>query len=97
MLIDVLLTNRHDSLVRDDGLRPSVLYANAVVYASNPMGETSHGVLPGLQQRHQDCFFETEDKIYALGGRGSRKYASVPSVFALSQKCGGDFRRNHVC
>jgi hypothetical protein len=89
MLFDVELSSRHVRLLVDDGLSPTVLYANKLVYAVDPQSDKSHGVLSGFQRRYEDCFFETEDMIFVLAGRGSRKTASISAVSALSEKCGG--------
>ncbi|MEB0007895.1 MULTISPECIES: DUF6957 family protein [unclassified Pseudomonas] len=95
MLIDVMLTDRHAQLVKNDGLISTVLYANTIIYAVDAQGDTSHGVLSGFQRSHEDCFFETEDMIYILGGRGARKQAGVAEVFALAQKCGAELWRGY--
>ncbi|MDY7560426.1 MULTISPECIES: hypothetical protein [unclassified Pseudomonas] len=95
MLIDVEFTPRLVRLLEKDDLSPTVLYANSTTYAADAQSDTSHGVLSGFQRKYQDCFFETEDMIYVLAGRGARKSAGVPTVFALAEKCGRDFRRNH--
>lgn len=92
MLIDVMLTDRHETLIRGNGLQPTVMYANTVVSAGYGAGEAPSGVLSGFQRRYEDYSFETEGMLYVLAGRGSRKFAGVPAVFALSQQCGGEFR-----
>lgn len=88
MLIDVILSDRHKRLLRTEDLYPTVLYANRIVYSVDTQGETSHGVLSGFQQRQEDCFFETEEMVYVLAGRGARKRAEMPTFFALAQRCG---------
>lgn len=90
MLIDVELTARHVRVVENGGLSPTVLYANKIIYAVDPLGDKSHGILSGFQRRYEDCFFETGDMIYVLAGRGALKKAGVAAVFALAQKCGGE-------
>lgn len=92
MVIDVKLTERHDDLIRKNGLQPTVLYANTVVSESEAAGEMHSGVLSGFQVSYEDCFFETENMLYVLAGRGCRKSAELPAVFELSQQCGGEFR-----
>jgi hypothetical protein len=81
MVIDVLLSDRHDSLVKANGLQPTVLYGSAIGDAD----ESSRGVVSGFQYRYEDCFFASENMLYVLAGRGSRKFAGVSAVFALSQ------------
>lgn len=92
MLIDVMLTDRHERLVKENGLQPTVLYANSVVNAGDAAGEMSSGVLSGFVVSYDGCFFETEEGLYVLAGRGARKHASVWAVSALAQQCGGGFR-----
>ncbi|MGS0738178.1 DUF6957 family protein [Pseudomonas sp. GG8] len=93
MIIDVLLTDRHDRLIKANGLKPAVLYGSTIGGADDAAGDLSHGVLSGFQRSYEDCFFETEDMLlFVLAGRGARKSAGVPSVFALAQQCGSEFR-----
>lgn len=93
ILIDVELSSRHVRLVVNEGLSPTVLYANKVIHAVDPQEDKSHGILSGFQRRYEDCFFETDDMIFVLAGRGARKTASVSTVFSLAEKCGGELWR----
>lgn len=52
MILDVLLSDRHDSLVKANGLQPTVLYGSSVDGAD----ESSRGVLTGFQCRYEGCF-----------------------------------------
>lgn len=94
MLIDVRLTGRHLALLSEEELQPTVLYANAVTYSSAGVRKGPYGVLSSFQRYFQDCFFETEDMVYVLAGRGARKEADMDAVFALATKCGAEFLRN---
>ncbi|WP_371321837.1 DUF6957 family protein [Pseudomonas alliivorans] len=40
------------------------------------------------QSAHHGCFFETEDVLYILAGRGGRKHASAPAIPALGGHLG---------
>ncbi|OCX25497.1 hypothetical protein BBI10_02065 [Pseudomonas graminis] len=88
MLIDVILSDDEDRQVRSSGLRPTVIYAQAVTTKAGTKAEAAHGKLSGFQLRFEGCFFETQDMLYILAGRGSRKFASKPTVFALADLCG---------
>ena len=88
MLIDVILSDDLDSLIRSSGLRPSVIYAQVMITKAGAKAEAAHGILSGFQLTFEDCFFETQDMLYILAGRGSRKFASKPAVSALADLCG---------
>ncbi|MBD8120347.1 hypothetical protein IFT62_03900 [Pseudomonas lutea] len=88
MLIDVILADDEESLIRSSGLRPVLIYAQAMITKAGTKAEAIQGVLSGFQLTFEDCFFETQDMLYILAGRGSRKFASKPSVSALADLCG---------
>lgn len=88
MLIDVILSDDEESLIRSSGLRPVLVYAHAMITKAGAKAEGDYGVLSGFQHTFEDCFFETQDMLYILAGRGSRKFASKPAVSALAGLCG---------
>lgn len=88
MLIDVILSDDEESLIRSSGLRPVLIYAQAMITKAGTTAGNHHGVLSGLQLTFEGCFFETQDMLYILAGRGSRKFASKPTVSALADLCG---------
>lgn len=88
MLIDVILSDDQENLIRSKGLRPSVIYAQAMITKEGAKAGAQHGVLSDFQLTFEDCFFETKDMLYILAGRGSRKSASKPTVSALANLCG---------
>ena len=88
MLIDVILQDDQESQVRSEGLRPTVIYAQAMITKEGSKAGDTYGVLSGFQLTFEDCFFETHDMLYILAGRGSRKFASKPTVSALADLCG---------
>lgn len=91
MLVDVILTDRHDTLIRQNGLQPTVLYANTVVCAGDVTEVMPSGVLSSFLVSYDGCFVETADMYYVLAGRGARKDASVWAISALAQQCGSKF------
>ena len=90
MLIDVMFTDRRDSLIRQQDLQPLVLYANTTVGTGAPTDHATH-VLSGFALRFADFFFETEDMLYVLAGRGFRKQSGMEAVAALDRHCGRAF------
>ena len=91
MLINVMLSDAHDQMIKKQGLQPTILYAQTIVSGGDATGEISHGALSSFQRRYDGCFFVSKDMLYILGGRGAHKYASVPAVSALARRCGGEF------
>lgn len=91
MLIDVILSDDQESLIRSSGLRPVLIYAQAMITRAGTTVGNHHGVLSGFQLTFEGCFFETQDMLYILAGRGSRKFASKPTVSALADLCGSEF------
>lgn len=96
MLIDVILSDDQESQVRSEGLRPCIIYAQAMITKEGTKAGDTHGVLSGFQLTFEDCFFETQDMLYILAGRGSRKFASKPAVSALADLCGSDIWDTYV-
>lgn len=88
MLIDVILSDDQENLIRSSGLRPSLIYAQEMITKAGTKAEANQGVLSGFQLKFEGCFFETPDMLYILAGRGSRKFASKPAVSALADLCG---------
>ncbi|WP_420793003.1 DUF6957 family protein [Pseudomonas graminis] len=60
MLIDVILSDDQESLIRSSGLRPSVIYAQAMITKAGTKAEATHGVISGFQLTFADCFFEAQ-------------------------------------
>ncbi|AFO49070.1 hypothetical protein T1E_3233 [Pseudomonas putida DOT-T1E] len=44
-------------------------------------------MLSGFMRHLEDCFFEAEEMVYVLGGRGARKHVSMPALTELSRMC----------
>lgn len=95
MLIDVILSDNQESQVRSEGLRPCIIYAQAMITKTGTKAEATHGTLSGFELTFEDCFFETQDMLYILAGRGSRKFASKPTVSALADLCGSGLWGTH--
>lgn len=83
MILNLLLSDEQDGEIRKQGLQPSVLYANHSVFDSEDRIASGNGFITGYQKDFHGCFFESQDKLYILAGRGSRKHASLPAVQAL--------------
>lgn len=91
MLIDVLLSDADEQKITEQGLVPTILYSQTTVFGLDKNYGVSRGVLSNFQHRYDDCFFESKEMLYILGGRGFRKYASVPAISALAASFGSRF------
>lgn len=87
MIIQVGLDLDAKRLLKSRGLKPVVMYANTVVGA--PTGN-EFGVLSGYQRCFEDCFFQSDEMLFVLAGRGSCKEADEQAVRALARRCGID-------
>ncbi len=95
MLIDVILSDDQENLIRSSGLWPSLIYAQEMITKAGTKAEANQGVLSGFQLKFEGCLFETQDMLYILAGRGSRKFASKPTVSALADLCGSQIWHTH--
>jgi len=89
MLLDVILPSAELKAIEDRGLKPNVLYANHVLFTTQPEAVSSYGVISGYQADLDSCIFESKDTLYVLAGRGARKHVSLPALIALQQYIGG--------
>jgi hypothetical protein len=83
MLMDVMLPVAQEREVIRQGLEPCILYAQAIVYDSQGELKSGDSLLSDYQRDFDGCIFETQDVLYILAGRGSRKHASLPAMDAL--------------
>jgi hypothetical protein len=83
LLLDVMLPEFQDQEVKAQGLKATVLYAQAVVFDSNSKQQPGDSVLSDFQSDFENCIFESKDVLYILAGRGARKHVSAPAVEAL--------------
>jgi hypothetical protein len=87
MVIDVIPSDDEERKIQSDGLKPTVIYAQVMITKTGTKRGDAHGVLSGFQLSYHACFFETKDMLYILAGRGSRRFASKPTVSALARHC----------
>ncbi len=86
LILDVMVSERDQALIEARNLQPVLLYAQRVLFDTR--GTRQGGVLlTGFLRKYEDCFFEAEEMVYVLGGRGARKHISMPALRALSKMC----------
>lgn len=83
MLLHVLLPGSEEKMIEEQGLKPTVLYANNVVFDSTSSALPAGGVITGYQQDHVEYLFVTEDARFVLMGIGHQKTVGLPSINAL--------------
>jgi hypothetical protein len=85
MLLDVIAPDAHEQQIKKNGLIPTVLYADQIVYASDASIAINKRFITGYQKSFEACFFESKDTLYILAGRGCRKHVSLPALIALQK------------
>lgn len=86
MILDVMVSDQDEKLIHARDLQPTTLFAQRVLFDSR--GVRQGGVLlTGFMRHFEDCFFEAEEMVYVLGGRGARKHVSMPALRELSKMC----------
>lgn len=89
IILDVILPSAELKAIEDRGLKPTVLYANHVLFTTQPQEVSSYGVISGYQVDLDGYVFESKDALYILAGRGARKHVSLPALIALQESIGG--------
>lgn len=84
MVLDVMLPEFHEREIKAQGLEATLLYAQSAVFDSQNKYQPGDRIVSGYQRDFDGCFFESNDTIFILAGRGARKHASFPAVQALS-------------
>lgn len=84
MILDLLLPEAQVSEIRGQGLQPSVLYVNQIIFDSKTRFSNGDSFITSYQKDFHGCFFESKDTLYILAGRGARKHASLPALQALA-------------
>ncbi len=84
MLIDLLLPDDDERLIRSRGLKPTLVFATSKVFEHGDQNTNTQFLMSGFMLSHDGCFFQTEETLYILAGRGSRKTASKPAAQALA-------------
>lgn len=98
MILDVMVSERDEKLIHARDLQPVTLFAGRVLFDSRGIRQGA-AMLSGFMRHTEYCFFEAEEMVYVLGGRGARKHVSMPALRALSKMC-GELRRSpdrHGC
>ncbi|WP_024777095.1 DUF6957 family protein [Pseudomonas corrugata] len=84
MVLDVMLPEFQEREIKAQGLEATLLYAQSAVFDSQNKYQPGDRIVSGYQRDFDGCFFESNDTIFILAGRGARKHASFPAVQALS-------------
>jgi hypothetical protein len=84
MVLDVMVPPSTEQNIQSQGLEPTLLYAHETVFDSTGKLPAGASILSGYQRDFDGCLFETQNTIFILGGRGSRKHASWPAIQALA-------------
>ncbi len=92
MILDVMVSEQDEKHIHARELQPTTLFAGQVLYDSRGVRQ-GVAMLSGFMRQFEDCFFEAEEMVYVLGGRGARKHISMPALRELSKMC-GEVRRN---
>ena len=89
MIINVLLSAKGAHEIERLGMHPSMVYAANIIYDSRNRFSVGHWVLSTYQVSFGNCFFETQNTLYILAGRGFRKSASFDAVLSLRRGAAG--------
>ncbi|WP_095194333.1 hypothetical protein [Pseudomonas sp. Irchel 3A7] len=84
MLWDIVLPESEERDVQKRGLQPTVLFFHDAVFDSEGRIAARDSFITGFQKDYHGCFFESEDTLFILGGRGFRKHVSSPAFEALN-------------
>lgn len=84
MVLDVMLPEFQEREIKAQGLEATLLYAHFAVFDSQNKYQPGDRIVSGYQRDFDGCFFESNDTIFILAGRGARRHASFPAVQALS-------------
>jgi hypothetical protein len=84
MVLDVMLPESQEQEINAQGLEATLLYAHAAVFDSQNKYQPGDSIVSGYQRDFDGCFFESDDTIFILAGRGARKHVSLPAVQAIA-------------
>lgn len=85
MVVDVLLCNSKLREVEAAGQQAVILYAQCVVEDSRGRYQPGDWLYTSWSNSFEDCFFESQDTLYVLAGRGARKQSSLPAIALLRE------------
>ena len=74
MILDVMLPSSELKKVENEGLKPTVTYANRVLFTRHQQPVAKYGVISGYQVDLDGCVFESKKTLYT----------SLPSVALAS-------------
>ena len=83
MLLDVILSEPLRKELKARGQQPVVLYAQSVISHSSGTKAPGQSVCTSFQDFFDDGFFESDETLYILAGRGSRKHTNLRAIAAL--------------
>ena len=84
VVLDILLPATQEKDVQTQGLEPSVLFFHDAVFDSEGRIAARGSFITGFQKDFHGCFFESEEALYILAGRGFRKHVSLPAYEVLN-------------
>ncbi|MEW7374976.1 DUF6957 family protein [Pseudomonas putida] len=85
VLLNVMVSDQDEELLRTQGLQPTVLFAREILFDSRCLGSRSGALRSSFQHSHDAESFDTLDVTYLLAGPGHRKHVSLPALLALDR------------
>ncbi|MEN5107334.1 hypothetical protein ABE521_00525 [Pseudomonas sp. TWI672] len=83
LLLDIMVPSDVEDDLKAMGLRPTVVFANTVVYDSRTQGSRTGAIRSSFQRMLDGCSFESMHTRFVLAGPGVRKHVSLPALLAL--------------
>ncbi|WP_115274864.1 DUF6957 family protein [Pseudomonas putida] len=83
LLLDIMVPSDVEDDLKAMGLRPTVIFANTVVYDSRAQGSRTGAIRSSFQRMLDGCSFESMHTRFVLAGPGARKHVSLPALLAL--------------
>lgn len=83
LLLDIMVPSNVENDLKAMGLRPTVIFANTVVYDSRAQGPRTGAIRSSFQRMIDGCSFESMHTRFVLAGPGARKHVSLPALLAL--------------
>lgn len=83
IILDVLVSAERHKSISEQGLQPTVLYSQALIYDSAGNAHVGNSEVSDYLKVLQGCFFETQERLFILAGSGARRHISTPAMDAL--------------
>lgn len=83
LLLDILVPSYVEDDLKAMGLKPTVVFANTVVYDSTAQRSRPGAIRSSFQRILDGCSFESMNTNFVLAGPGVRKHVSLPALLAL--------------